>query len=196
MSSDSVKILLVDDQQENLLALEALLGELGETVHAHSGREALKHLLDHDFAIIIMDVNMPGLSGFETAALIRQRERTKLVPIIFLTAMFTQDAHEAQGYSLGAVDFITKPFVPDVLKSKVNVFVELYKKNRALMQQAELIAAIESKRADEAKERLVAQSRLMEEELLRKEAEHRLLIERGLQLQKSEQLKSEFLANM
>ena len=197
MSSEQVKILIVDDQPENLMALEAVLGELGEQiVKANNGKEALKHLLDQEFAIILLDIKMPGMTGYEIAELIRTRQKCRYTPIIFLTAAYTEDIHEAQGYALGAVDFITKPLVPDILRSKVSVFVELYKKSNELKQQNEIITQMERKRLQEARERLDTERQLMKEELLRKEAERALLLERSLQLQKSEQLKTEFLANM
>jgi len=139
---------------------------------------------------------MPGMTGFEIAELVRKRDSCKHTPIIFLTAMYTEDMHEAEGYALGAVDFITKPFVPEILRSKVNVFADLYRKTQEIKKQAALISEIERIRLQEAKVRLEAEGRLLREELLRKEAERALLLERSLQLQKSEQLKTEFLANM
>src|SRR6202034_3984922 len=112
--------------------------ELGQTlVKAHSGKEAVKCLLDDDFAIVVLDVMMPGMSGFETAHLIRQRESSRHTPIIFLSAMYTEDSDQFLAYSLGAVDFIIKPFVPDILKSKVGFFVDLFKKSREIQRQAE-----------------------------------------------------------
>jgi signal transduction histidine kinase len=136
----AVNILLVDDRQENLLALEATLGYLDQNiVKANSGREALKLLLDHDFALILMDVHMPDMDGFETAALIRRREKSQSVPIIFLTAMNKSEGQVFRGYSLGAVDYIFKPFDPDILKAKVAVFIELYKKTEEIKRQAELL---------------------------------------------------------
>ncbi|MBY0357100.1 MAG: response regulator [Candidatus Obscuribacterales bacterium] len=198
MSADEkAKILLVDDQPENLVALEALLADLDETiVKANSGREALKFLLENECAIILLDVQMPSLNGFDTAALIRQRKSCKHTPIIFLTAMYTEDIHEAEAYALGAVDFIVKPFVPEVLRSKVSVFVELYKKGQEIRRQAELINEIDKKRLEATKKRLEAEKQRIREELLRKEAEKQLLVERSLQLENSDRLKSEFLANM
>src|SRR3954467_4555406 len=131
-----VKILLVDDSPENLLSAGAVLESLGqEVITAESGREALRRLLDHDFAVIILDVMMPEMDGFETAALIRQRERSRLTPIIFLTALGRSDEHMRRGYDLGAVDYMTKPFIPEVLRSKVSVFVELQRKSAQLAQQ-------------------------------------------------------------
>src|SRR5437764_5750264 len=136
----TVSILLVDDRQENLLALEATLGYLDQNiVKATSGREALKLLLDQDFAVILLDVHMPDMDGFETAALIRERQKSQNVPIIFLTAMHKSEGQVFRGYSLGAVDYIFKPFEPEILKAKVAVFIELYKKTEEIKRQAELL---------------------------------------------------------
>ncbi|MEU8773470.1 response regulator [Streptomyces sp. NPDC048606] len=122
------KILVVDDQANNLLAMSAVLSTLDqELVAVSSGREALKALLDHDdFAVIIMDVQMPDMDGYETAAHIKRRPRTRDVPIIFLTAMGTDPEHSARGYAAGAVDYISKPFDPWVLRAKVAVFTSIY----------------------------------------------------------------------
>ncbi|WP_030902488.1 response regulator [Streptomyces sp. NRRL F-5126] len=134
------KILLVDDRPENLLALEAILSALDQTlVRASSGEEALKALLTDDFAVILLDVQMPGMDGFETAAHIKRRERTRDIPIIFLTAINHGPHHTFRGYAAGAVDYISKPFDPWVLRAKVSVFVELYMKNCQLKEQAELL---------------------------------------------------------
>lgn len=134
------RILLVDDRPENLLALEAILSSLDQTlVRATSGEEALKALLSEDFAVILLDVQMPGMDGFETASHIKRRERTRDIPIIFLTAINREPAHAFRGYSAGAVDYLAKPFDPWVLRAKVAVFVELYLKNRQLLEQAELL---------------------------------------------------------
>ncbi|OKI07954.1 histidine kinase [Streptomyces sp. CB02923] len=150
------KILLVDDRPENLLALEAILSALDQTlVRASSGEEALKALLTDDFAVILLDVQMPGMDGFETAAHIKRRERTRDIPIIFLTAINHGPHHTFRGYAAGAVDYISKPFDPWVLRAKVSVFVELYMKNCQLREQATLLRLqLESGRAaaDEAKE--------------------------------------------
>jgi PAS domain S-box-containing protein len=135
-----VEILIVDDRPENLLALEAILEPLGQLlVRAHSGDEALRLLLTHDFAMILLDVQMPGIDGFETARLIKARERTKYIPIIFLTAISKDEEYVFEGYSVGAVDYMTKPFQPDVLRSKVSVFVDLYRKQRQLAAQQDLL---------------------------------------------------------
>ncbi|MQY15402.1 Chemotaxis response regulator protein-glutamate methylesterase [Streptomyces sp. RB5] len=134
------KILLVDDRPENLLALEAILSALDQTlVRASSGEEALKALLTDDFAVILLDVQMPGMDGFETAAHIKRRERTRDIPIIFLTAINHGPHHTFRGYAAGAVDYISKPFDPWVLRAKVSVFVELYMKNVQLREQAGLL---------------------------------------------------------
>lgn len=138
MPGDRAKILLVDDRPENLLALEAILQSLDhELVRANSGEEALKRLLVDDFALILLDVQMPGMDGFETAAHIKQRERTRHVPIVFLTAIDREPAHAFRGYAAGAVDYLAKPFDPWVLRAKVAVFVELFEKNRLLAVQAQ-----------------------------------------------------------
>ncbi|MFB4193290.1 response regulator [Streptomyces carpaticus] len=134
------KILLVDDRPENLLALEAILSALDQTlVRASSGEEALKALLTDDFAVILLDVQMPGMDGFETAAHIKRRERTRDIPIIFLTAINHGPHHTFRGYAAGAVDYISKPFDPWVLRAKVSVFVELHMKNVQLREQAALL---------------------------------------------------------
>ncbi|MFF5444357.1 two-component system response regulator [Streptomyces sp. NPDC012888] len=134
------KILLVDDRPENLLALEAILSALDQTlVRASSGEEALKALLTDDFAVILLDVQMPGMDGFETAAHIKRRERTRDIPIIFLTAINHGPHHTFRGYAAGAVDYISKPFDPWVLRAKVSVFVDLYTKNCQLREQAGLL---------------------------------------------------------
>jgi PAS domain S-box-containing protein len=137
-----VNILMVDDQPENLLALEAILESLGENlVRASSGEEALRCLLHQDFAVILLDVQMPGIDGFETATLIRSRSRSRQTPIIFLTAFSTSDHLMFKGYSLGAVDYLFKPIEASVLTSKVTVFVDLFKKTEAVKRQtAQLVA--------------------------------------------------------
>jgi signal transduction histidine kinase len=138
MQSDPlINILLVDDRKENLLALEALLSPLGHRlVSVGSGEEALKCLLHDDFAVILLDVQMPAIDGFETAELIRGRERSSETPIIFLTAVNTSNLHVFRGYVAGAVDYLLKPIVPEILLSKVTVLVDLYKKTDRLRRQA------------------------------------------------------------
>ena len=132
-ASPAAGVLIVDDQPENLLTLRAVLESDGHhIVQADSGEEALKRLLEEDFAVILLDVQMPGLDGFATAEYIKRRERTRDVPIIFLTAIDTEAHHIFRGYAVGAVDYVVKPFVPEVLRSKVNVFVELRQRAAAL----------------------------------------------------------------
>lgn len=142
-SAPKVNILLVDDHPENLIALEAILDRLGQNlVKANSGEEALRCLLQQDFAAILLDVQMPGMDGFETATLIRQRERSRNTPIIFLTAFSANDTLVFKGYALGAVDYLLKPIDPVILTSKVSVFVDLFKKTMEVQQQAAQLAAI------------------------------------------------------
>jgi CheY-like chemotaxis protein len=138
--SQKARILLVDDRAENLIALEAILSSLDQVlVPVRSGEAALKALLTDEFAVILLDVVMPGMDGFETAAHIKRRARTHDVPIIFLTAAGAEPDHAFRGYAAGAVDYIAKPFDPWVLRAKVAVFVDLYVKNRQLREQAELL---------------------------------------------------------
>jgi signal transduction histidine kinase len=133
---------MVDDRAENLLALDAVLGPLGQNlVQCQSGNEALRRLLSEDFAVIIIDVNMPGMDGFEIASLIRERERSRHTPIIFLTAQADAE-HLTRGYSLGAVDYILSPVNPDVLKTKVAVFVELHRRTVAARREADELARL------------------------------------------------------
>ena len=140
----AANILLVDDTEENLLALQAILEPLGQNlILARSGEEALRQLLHHEVAVILLDVKMPGLNGFETAELIKQRERTRTIPIIFLTAISKDEQHVFRAYSAGAVDYLFKPFEPEVLRSKVSVFIELHRKTQQLREQAERLAAQE-----------------------------------------------------
>ena len=138
--TNKARILLVDDRSENLVALEAILSSLNQVlVPVRSGEEALKALLVDEFAVILLDVVMPGMDGFETAAHIKRRPKTRDVPIIYLTAASSEPDHAFRGYAAGAVDYISKPFDPWVLRAKVSVFVELYVKNRQLREQAELL---------------------------------------------------------
>lgn len=135
--TQKANILLVDDRDENLIALEAALTSLDQNlVRANSGEEALKHLLGTDFAVILLDVIMPGMDGFETASHIKQREKTKDVPIIFLTAQEIDRHQVFRGYASRAVDFLLKPFDPWVLRSKVEVFVELHQLQVQMREQA------------------------------------------------------------
>lgn len=140
MTDDRVNILLVDDRPENLLALEAILEPLGQVlVRAKSGPDALRQVLALDFAVMLLDVQMPGMNGFEVAEIIKSRERSRTIPIIFLSAISKEDAYVFKGYSMGAVDYVFKPFNPDVLRSKVSVFVDLFVKQQELQTQGELL---------------------------------------------------------
>src|SRR5216684_4770549 len=141
-ATEKVNILLVDDRRENLLALEGILKGLNENlVKASSGAEALKYLLRNEAAVVLLDVEMPDMDGFQTATLIRERQKSSHTPIIFLTAISKSDIHVSQGYSLGGVDYIFKPFAPDVLKSKVSAFVQMFKQRREAQRQSELLKA-------------------------------------------------------
>ncbi len=143
---DRVNILLVDDQPANLIALEAMLQGLGQNlIKAESGREALKWLLTHEFAVILLDVKMPEMDGFETASLIRQRDKSRHTPILFLTANDDTQTQAVRGYAVGAVDYLVKPVVPEFVRSKVAVFVELAKKTELLRRQTQLL--VESEQA-------------------------------------------------
>jgi PAS domain S-box-containing protein len=161
---EPVEILLVDDAPDKLLALEAALSDLGQTVvKASSGSEALRLVLRREFAVILLDINMPGMDGFETAALIRQRKSSAHTPIIFITSFSTGDVEVYRGYSLGAVDYLFTPVTPEVLRSKVTVFVELAKKNREIQRQAEALRRAEEERLqrklDEANARIEWEAR-------------------------------------
>jgi signal transduction histidine kinase/DNA-binding response OmpR family regulator len=135
---EKVSILIVDDRPDKLLAYEAMLEELQQNlVRAFSGREALRCLLQQDFAVILLDVNMPGMDGFETASLIRKRVRSETTPIIFISAVNDTETHVAHGYSLGGVDYILTPVVPEILRAKIAVFVDLFKKTEQVKRQAE-----------------------------------------------------------
>jgi PAS domain S-box-containing protein len=138
--ADTVDILIVDDRAENLLAVEAILEPLHQKlIRASSGEEALRRLLERDFALILLDVQMPGMNGFETARLIKSRERTKYIPIIFLTAISKEEAYVFEGYSVGAVDYLFKPFQPEILRSKVAAFVDLYVRQKNVAAKEALV---------------------------------------------------------
>jgi signal transduction histidine kinase len=147
---DKVNILIVDDLPDKLLSLGAILESLGQNVvTAQSGREALRRLLAQEFAVILLDIEMPEMDGFETARLIRRRKRSEHTPIIFVTG-FDDNALISQGYALGAVDYILSPVVPDVLRTKVGVFVDLYLKGEQLKRQAEERVALVREQAARA----------------------------------------------
>ncbi len=157
---EKINILIVDDTPENLLSYCTVLEELGENlVPASSGREALKHVLKEEFAVVLLDVNMPDMDGFETAVLIRNRRKSALTPIIFLTA-FADEVRTAQGYAYGAVDYMPAPVVPEILRAKVRVFVELFRMRRQIARQAEEQLALAEQRvalAEERSKRLAAE---------------------------------------
>lgn len=144
---DPIDLLIVDDSPDKLLSLEAALGDLEQNiVKAESGSEALRLILKREFAVILLDINMPGMDGFETAALIRQRKSSAHTPIIFVTSFSTADVEVYRGYALGAVDYLFTPVTPEVLRSKVSVFVELAKKNREIQRQSEALRRAEEER--------------------------------------------------
>ncbi|MEW2166128.1 response regulator [Streptomyces sp. NPDC007084] len=150
---ERASILLVDDMEDNLLALEAVLGSLNEPlVRARSGEEAMRALLRQRFAVVLLDIGMPGMDGFETAAHIKRLDQTKDVPIIFLTGADSDEGYAFRGYATGAADYLTKPFDPWVLRAKVTVFLELHRKNR----QLERLLAREEERFDELADQLRA----------------------------------------
>ncbi|HET7461023.1 MAG TPA: ATP-binding protein [Longimicrobium sp.] len=158
--ANRARLLLVDDRPENLMALEAILEPLGhELVRANSGEEALREVLRRDFACILLDVQMPGLNGFETAELIKKRERSRFTPIVFLTAISKEDEFVFQGYSVGAVDYMFKPFNPDILRSKVSVFIDLYLKTEQLREQEQRLREAERRELE-----LEHRARLLESE--------------------------------
>ena len=175
---DRVNILLVDDRPENLLALEAILEPLSQNlIRAHSGPEALKRVLEMEFATILLDVQMPEMNGFEVAEIIKSRERSRTIPIIFLSAINKEEAYVFKGYSMGAVDYVFKPFNPDVLRMKVAVFVDLFIKQREVQRQAELLRNAEKRELElehrtsllEAEARSAAKLAQMNDELHRRQ---------------------------
>lgn len=158
------KILLVDDREDNLFSMETILESDGyKFVKASSGRQALKILLiEFDFALILMDVQMPNLNGFETAALIYEREKLRHIPIIFITANTYGEENIFKGYRTGAVDYIYKPINPGLLRAKVGVFIDLYKKNQQLLLQEERLKAINKNLQNEINERKASEERIIE----------------------------------
>ena len=138
---EKTSILVVDDKKENIVAIEAVLAPLGlNIIPASSGQEALRQLLHHEVAMILMDVSMPIMNGFETATLIRERESLKNVPIVFITGIAFGQEEYLKGYTLGAVDYIYKPVIPGVLAAKVQVFINLFKMKKAVELQAKKIS--------------------------------------------------------
>ncbi|RVD58711.1 response regulator [Mesorhizobium sp. M2D.F.Ca.ET.223.01.1.1] len=170
-AAERTRILAVDDDERNLLAISEVLAGVGEVVCAQSGEEALRFLLKEDFAVILLDVLMPGLDGYETASLIRQREQSRLTPIIFLTAINKEEGHMLRGYDAGAVDFVFKPFDPVMLRSKVAVFVELHEKTleirrKAIVEQTLLEQALNAQKSLLEAERALRASEQRQEAIL------------------------------
>jgi signal transduction histidine kinase len=195
-----VNILVVDDRDENLLALEAVLSDPGyRIVRARSGREALREVLEQDFALILLDVQMPGVDGYETAVLIRERQRSRQTPIIFLTANDFGSQHVFRGYTVGAVDYLVKPVAPDVLRSKVAVFVELFNKQEALRQAQEELESRVAERTRELASANIALSAEIEERVRIEQDRVKLLAREQaarLEAEAANRLKDEFLATL
>src|ERR1051326_1803451 len=174
MESQEAKILIVDDEPRNLDALEAMLeASRCVCVRAQSGDEALLALLRHEFAAMVLDIRMPGMNGIELASLIKQRRRTHDVPILFLTAHMVDDADVLRGYGAGAVDYLSKPVNPDILRSKIAVFIDLYHKTQAL---ASLNAALETEIAERQRAQEALQQANEELELRVRERTAELLV--------------------
>jgi signal transduction histidine kinase len=199
-STPKANVLLVDDKAENLLALESVLEQLGQNlVRANSAPEALRHLLLEDFALILLDVQMPGLSGFELAELIRERERTQHTPIIFISAESVQEQNIFKGYSLGAVDYLTKPVQPEILKTKVRFFSRLYLQQNKIRRQAKELAdanALLDKMNVELEERVRIRTKELEDANI--EREGLLAREKSLraEAERANRMKDEFLATL
>jgi signal transduction histidine kinase len=192
---DKVNILLVDDQPQRLLSYEAILGSLGENlIKARSGTEALQKLMEADFAAILLDVNMPTMNGFDTAALIHQHPRFEKTPIIFVTAVHVTNIDQLKGYELGAVDYCYVPIVPEVLRGKVQVLVELYRKRRQLERaNTELALANTTLQAEKTRELQEANAELARaNQALQREIAERKRFEQ--ELQEADRRKDEFLA--
>ena len=166
---ERLEVLLVDDTERNLIALEAILSDLdARVVKARSGAEALRFMLRQDFALVLLDVRMPGMNGFETAELIRARDRSRQTPIIFLTAYDRTREQEVQGYALGAVDFLSKPVIPEVLRGKVSVLIDLHRKTEEIRRQEALLRESEQR---ERAQLLEQARRRWEQEAMRNEME-------------------------
>ena len=195
-----VNILVVDDRDENLMAVEAVLSDPGyRLVRARSGREALKEVLDQDFALILLDVVMPGVDGYETATLIRERPRSRQTPIIFLTANDWGAQHVFRGYTVGAVDYLVKPVPADVLRSKVAVFVELFNRQEALrIGQEELERTIADRTRELAQTNKALQAEIEERSKIERERVQLLKREQAarLEAERANRLKDEFLATL
>ncbi|HEX3487372.1 MAG TPA: HWE histidine kinase domain-containing protein [Micropepsaceae bacterium] len=168
------KILIVDDDERTAMAVRTALEDLGQLlVVAHSGEEALHRLLFDDYAVILLDVNMPGMDGYEMASFVRARRRTRHIPIVFLTALFRDDTHLLQAYSAGAVDMVFKPVDPFILRSKVSVFVDLYLKQAEIQREAEFRHRLQEENFRVRAEKLTA------EQALRRSQEHQEAMEKA-----------------
>ena len=172
VETERPRVLLVDDDERNLLAVKSILEDLGEVVPAKSGEEALRHLLKGDFAVILLDVYMPGMDGYETAQIIRSRDQTKGIPIVFLSAVNKEAEHLLRGYAMGAVDYVFKPVDPIVLRSKVAVFVDLFAKTKEVERKARKEQALLDANLRANAERLRA-----EQELRRAEQRQAVIIQ-------------------
>jgi two-component sensor histidine kinase len=168
------KVLIVDDDVRTAMAVRNTLEQLDQTlIVAHSGEEALHHLLTEEYAVILLDVNMPGMDGYEMASFVRARKRTRHIPIVFLTALFRDDTHLLQAYSAGAVDMVFKPVDPFILRSKVSVFVDLYLKQAEVQREAELRHQLQEENFRVRAEKLTA------EQALRRSQEHQEAMEKA-----------------
>ena len=175
-------ILIVDDRPANLLAMERVLSGLDANLFkADSGNEALRLTIHHEFAVILLDVQMPGMDGYEVATLLREREATAVIPIIFVTAIDKDEQHTLRGYETGAVDYIFKPVNSDILRSKVNVFLELHSRHMELNQEIVRREQVEEK---------------LEEMLERERQSSTELAETARKAEAANRTKSEFLAKM
>src|SRR3954447_3706918 len=172
IDSERPRVLLVDDDDRNLLAVQSILEDVGEIIPARSGEEALRHLLKGEFAVILLDVYMPGMDGYETAQIIRNRDQTKGIPIVFLSAVNKEAEHLLRGYAMGAVDYVFKPVDPIVLRSKVAVFVDLFAKSKEVERKARQEQALLDANLRANTERLRA-----EQELRRAEQRQAVIIQ-------------------
>lgn len=188
--STSGDILVVDDDPKNLLAIEVALGEVGaRLIKAQSGEQALRLLLERDFALILLDVQMPNMDGFDAARIIRSRAKTRHVPIIFVTAFSHNDTDIKRGYALGAVDYLFKPIVPEILRAKVQVFIELRARTAEVTRQAQQLREMER---TEAERRLLEERQRWEAHALRLQMEEQQRI--NVQLEEADRRKDEFIA--
>ncbi len=187
--ADQPTILIVDDNPAKMTSIEAVLTDLPcRVVLAKSGTEALHQCLEHNFAMILLDVQMPVIDGFETAVLIRQRNRSEHTPIVFITSTSHSDLEMFKGYSIGAVDYILTPIIPEVLRAKVKVFLDLFIQKEEIQRQAEML-----RETNEELKRSLLENQQLSEGL---EAANKELEERTAELKKADKAKSDFLASM